>query len=217
MVNENSSTAPLVCFDLGGVIVRICRSWEEGCRAAGVPWRERPASPEEESARRDLVRELTLGRIDASTFFAELAGRSRGVYSPEEIERVHHAWILGEYPGVTDLIDRLHDAGARTACLSNTNHAHWERLVESPAIERLQERHASHLLGLAKPDEAIYRAFEQRVGVDSAGVLFFDDLEENIHAARALGWRAVQVDPHGDTAEQMDAALRAAGVLAEPE
>ena len=26
----------LVCFDLGGVLVKICRSWSDGCRAAGL-------------------------------------------------------------------------------------------------------------------------------------------------------------------------------------
>ena len=31
-----SERVTLVVFDLGGVVVRICRSWEEACRAAGV-------------------------------------------------------------------------------------------------------------------------------------------------------------------------------------
>ena len=33
-------TERTVCFDLGGVIVRICRSWEEGCHRAGVSLRD---------------------------------------------------------------------------------------------------------------------------------------------------------------------------------
>ncbi len=26
----------LVCFDVGGVVVRICHTWAEGCAAAGI-------------------------------------------------------------------------------------------------------------------------------------------------------------------------------------
>ena len=32
----------LVCFDLGGVVVRICQSWAEGCARAGVECRVTP-------------------------------------------------------------------------------------------------------------------------------------------------------------------------------
>ncbi len=30
----------LVCFDLGGVVIRICRTWAEGCAAAGLEVRD---------------------------------------------------------------------------------------------------------------------------------------------------------------------------------
>ena len=35
------------------------------------------------------------------------------------------------------------------------------------------------------------------------GVIFFDDLEENIAAARSIGWTAHQIDHTRDTAAQM--------------
>ncbi len=38
-------------------------------------------------------------------------------------------------------------------------------------------------------------------------MLFFDDAEENVRAARAVGWRAERIDPAGDTARQMTGAL----------
>ena len=43
-------------------------------------------------------------------------------------------------------------------------------------------------------------------------VLFFDDLAENIDAARSLGWRAEQIDPSGDTAEQVVRHCRSNGL-----
>ena len=66
------------------------------------------------------------------------------------------------------------------------------------APARLRHRHASHLLGLAKPDAAIYHAFAHQTGFSPNRIVFFDDLAENIQAARASGWNAHQIDHAGD-------------------
>jgi putative hydrolase of the HAD superfamily len=203
----------LVCFDLGGVLIRICRSWEEGCAAAGLDVREGFRSPIHEPRRRAAVDALQRGAIEPDEFWVEISDCFGGVYEPYEIERVHRAWTLGEYEGVCDVIDRIHDAGVATACLSNTNAPHWEILVRHDALKRLHSLHASHLLRSAKPDEAIYRAFEQAVGRAGEEILFFEDTEENAVAAFALGWRTAVVDPHTETAPQIEAALLEHGVL----
>ena len=41
-----------------------------------------------------------------------------------------------------------------------------------------------------KPDPAIYRICENRIGLPPAQLLFFDDFAENVIGARALGWQA---------------------------
>lgn len=204
----------LVCFDLGGVLVRICRSWEEGCRAAGVDLRVGFRPDESGEARRvQAVDELQRGRITGERFWSIVSVSFRGVYSPDEVARVHRAWLLGEYAQVGDLIDRLHQRGLETACLSNTNQPHWDDLVAYDALRRLQARYASHEMGLAKPDEAIYRAFEQAIGAAGPEILFFEDTQENAQAAAALGWRTHVVDPLAETAPQIEAALARHGVL----
>src|SRR5215211_7920813 len=35
-MEKSSSSVRLVCFDLGGVLVRIARGWDDACRRAGV-------------------------------------------------------------------------------------------------------------------------------------------------------------------------------------
>jgi HAD superfamily hydrolase (TIGR01509 family) len=138
------------------------------------------------------------------------------VYSADEISRMHDAWILDEYAGVADIVDEIHMAGVATACLSNTNHAHWTRCTSStdyPAVARLGSRHASHLLGCGKPDEAAFRAFERATGSDAARVLFFDDIAVNVDAARAYGWNAERIDATTETAPQIRAYLSDYGVL----
>ena len=41
-----------------------------------------------------------------------------------------------------------------------------------------------------KPDPAIYRICEARMGLSPGRLLFFDDYPENVAAARALGWQS---------------------------
>lgn len=210
-----------VVFDWGGVILQICRSWEEGCRRAGIPCRERPGGPEMDAERRRLNELYQTGRIDCNAFFAGIAETTRGTYSVPEVMAVHDAWLVQEYAGVADLIAELNGSGrVQTGLLSNTSHRHWlrhmpaaDRAADFPTIGLLTHKHASHLLGLAKPNAEIHRAFERASGFGPDEILFFDDLSENVAGARAAGWHAHQVDHTGDTASQMRAALRGLGIL----
>ena len=215
-------TIRCVCFDWGGVILRICRSFGEGCRAVGLPVRGDLGDKPFANERKGHSEAYQLGHVGDEAFFERVADAMGGLYTPHEIERVHHAWLLDEYSGVRALIERLNaTAGITTALLSNTNAAHWRRqfplqagdLRRFEAASLLHQRHASHLLGLAKPDPAIYRAFESHTGFAAGEILFFDDLADNIAAARSCGWRAEQIDHTGDTAGQMAEFLGKHGVL----
>jgi glucose-1-phosphatase len=208
-----SANVRLVCFDLGGVVIRICRTWADGCAAAGLPVRDPDAWERARPARHRLIVEHQTGRIDGTTFAARASDLIGGLYSPAEILGVHRAWLLDEYAGVADLVRHLHEAGLDTAALSNTNHEHWTRMGDYPAVMRIHHLLPSHRMGLQKPDPEIFRLVERRLGYHGPEILFFDDTPENVTAARAVGWRAEAVDPLGDTAGQMAAALGAAGVL----
>jgi len=207
-------TLRLVCFDLGGVVLRICRSWAEGCAAAGLDWREgfdlhrdrRVASLNE------LADDHQTGRIDGDVHARRFSDLLHGLYSPEEVTRVVDAWVLGQYPGMDDLVDRIHHAGLGTAVLSNTSHDHWETFERYRAFCRLRNRVGSHQLGVRKPDPAAYHAIEQLTGVAGPEIVFFDDLADNVAAARAVDWSAVQIDPAGDPAAQVRHALADLGL-----
>lgn len=219
-----SARAPaMVVFDLGGVVVRICRSWAEACAAAGIDHRPLPEDPPRREERRRLVRAYERGLISCGEFFAGVAAATGGLYTPDEVVRVHDAWILEEYRGIADLIARLRGAGVTTGVLSNTNHRHWLQLTSGPGRpakfptpEQVDHPHASHLLGVAKPDRAVYEVFLARAGggrVAPGDVIFFDDLAENVRAAREAGWRAERVDPDACPAEQIEGVLRREGLL----
>ncbi len=207
------SAVRLVCFDIGGVVIRICRSWAEACAAAGIAVRGPALWEAASETRHALVIEYQTGRIDGATFAERCSALAGGIYSPAEILGVHNSWLLGEYEGVADLVDRLHAAQIDTAALSNTNHSHWARMGDYPAVARIRHHLPSHRLGLHKPDPAFYLRLEQLLGYSGAEILFFDDAQENVSAARELGWRAERVDPLEPTAPQLHASLAAHGVV----
>lgn len=216
-------TSTVVCFDLGGVVVRICRSWEQACARAAVTLRDpdRFHAPDLTRRRRQLVEAYQTGAITCDDFFPALADATGGLHTPEEVRAVHDAWIIDDYPGIAALIDTLNATpGLVTACLSNTNHAHWAGMLGLPGgrgwrshpVSSLQVHGASQLLNASKPGSEIYRRGEALFGAEPAQIIFFDDLEENIAAARSLGWRAHRIDHEADTAAQIRDALHAEGV-----
>jgi FMN phosphatase YigB (HAD superfamily) len=206
----------LVCFDLGGVVVRTCASSREGCARAGVPYRPEIESHEVRARMAQAETAYELGLCSTAEYFARAETALDGRQPAAEIALVHDAWILGEYHGMDRLVGVIHTAGMETACLSNTNERHWELMTAQPlrypAFAALGRREASHLLGLAKPNPAIYRAFEKNSGVPGGTIVFFDDRAENVAAARSVGWQAECVDPHRDTAAQATCVLRRLGL-----
>lgn len=208
----------VVVFDLGGVVVRVCRTWAEACAQAGVEVRspERFAAFELREERSSLSDAYQSGSISSEAYFAGIAEATDMLYSPDEVERVHRAWVMGDYPGIGALIERLNDAGIATSCLSNTNAAHWDDLMAgrtSEATRLIRQPLVSHELGAVKPDRGIYRLAEEALGADAGELVFFDDLLPNVEGAMASGWSAHRIDHSGDTAAQASAHLRTLGVI----
>lgn len=213
----------LMCFDLGGVVVRHCRSWEEGCASAGLDVREpdRLNTPELRARRRALNDAHQRGQLDHPTFWQAIAQATEHLYTVEEVERLHHAWLLDEYEGVAEIVREL-DASDHltTACLSNTNVPHWELstrynggpLSAVEAVIHMEHRLVSHELGTAKPDAKIYELTERATGFAPDTIVFFDDLIENIDAASSRGWRAHHIDHESCPATQIRTALSEMGI-----
>lgn len=224
-MRESAQGVRCVCFDLGGVLVKIAHSWAEGCGFAGLDVRGGSAGAGAGRARGALSSEFGIGTLTEEQYYERSAQASEGHYTADEIRRIHHAWTRQEYDGAHALVLELNASGVTTACLSNTNSSHWRRLrhvdagvplsgePEYPSVLALQHAHASHLFGLAKPDAEIYRAFERATGFSGRDVLFFDDAIANVEGARAIGWRAERIDPHSETIPQLRSLLRAYAIL----
>lgn len=207
----------LVVFDLGRVLIRICDGWAHACAVAGVAPPAAELSPRRQAALHDAVCASEVGDLDLAGF-AAAAAPQLGIPA-DAVVALSDAYLLGPYPGASELLDDLRAAGVRTACLSNTNANHW-RLMTDPSspnvmpLDKLDFRFASHLVRMRKPEDRIYAHVERETGVaGGGGILFFDDLEPNIVAAARRGWRGHLVGIDADPITQARARLRAEGVF----
>jgi glucose-1-phosphatase len=79
-------------------------------------------------------------------------------------------------------------------CLSNTNPVHWQQHLERWGVVRYFDwTFVSHELSMMKPDLEIYRHAIHTVGVPPGQLLFLDDNQDNVSAARRLGIRSEHV------------------------
>jgi 2-haloacid dehalogenase/putative hydrolase of the HAD superfamily len=130
-----------------------------------------------------------------------------------EIEAWEDRWwemFSGVIPETEAAIEALAERGAAQFGLSNMSQEVIEGILQmSPAFRRLEGIVISGELGLAKPNDAIYRAACERFGRSPRDFLFIDDSAANIEAARALGF-----DTHHFTdAAALRPALAARGLL----
>ena len=104
------------------------------------------------------------------------------------LDRELFDWFAGQRPA------RL------TAILSNSGPGARERERSHGFEDVTDDIVYSHEVGLAKPDPAAYELVTRRLGIEAGEVLFLDDVEANVVAARALGWHAVL---HRDTSSSI--------------
>ena len=207
----------LVIFDLGRVLVRICDGWQHACEVAGIA-RPGDIDAEREAKLHDIVCAMEVGEIGLEEFASRCAPLL-GIPT-EHVIALSNAYPRGAYPGALELLQELNAAGYQTACLSNTNINHWRIMDEQVAdylpLRNLGHKFASHLVRMRKPEERIYAHVEQVTGVAPQRIIFFDDVEENVAAARRRGWNGYRIEIDSDPIAQMRKHLRAHGVAVAP-
>jgi epoxide hydrolase-like predicted phosphatase len=71
----------------------------------------------------------------------------------------------------------------------------------------------SALVGMMKPDPAIYRLTLNQLQVAPQEAVFIDDMRENVEAAAALGIHAIQFTTRDGTLKELEALLRVDGYM----
>src|SRR4029453_3090029 len=180
-----------VVFDIGGVLeVSTDRDlddrWEQ---RLGL----RPGEFFQRLRKCGLGRDAELGRVSEAEFsraLGQLYGLDRG--TTEELIAELWDWYVGEVNTERgDYFQRLRPQ-YRTAILSNAaagGRREEERRYGFATMADVLVY--SYEVGIEKPDRRIYQITCQELGVHPGDVVFLDDLEANVVAARQLGMCAV--------------------------
>ncbi len=180
---------PILVLDIGGVVYR---SWpDDGFHAR---WADRGGCDAPTLRQRlwsgDDWLLAELGRISATENIARLAARL-DVDADLAREMVFEGWASQPDEALAALVARLRAAGVAVAALTNNTSTEAE-LMARPGLARLFDLAISSAdVRLRKPDEAMYRHAETRLRAAGEALVFVDDVEANVQAARALGWRGV--------------------------
>ncbi len=196
-----------VVFDIGGVLevptdTGLDGRWEQ---RLGL----RPGEFFKRLRQSGLGRDANLGRVSEAEF-AQALGRLYGLDQPttEELLVDLWDWYVGELNSeLADYFQRLRPR-YRTAILSNAaagGRREEDRRYGFAAMADVLVY--SYEVGIEKPDRRIYETTCQRLGVPPGEVVFLDDLEANVAAAREAGMRAVRFQSTAQAITDMEASL----------
>ena len=204
----DGSRVKALLFDLGGVVVEF-----DFARAL-AHWAPMSSLPPEALAgvfsHDEDYQRHERGELSGPEYFGTLRRKLQLDASDEQIEAGWNAIFQAEIGQTLDAIEGVRPLLPCYA-FSNTNkshHAAWRAAF--PRIELAFDKiFTSSDIGLRKPEPAAFEHVCREIGMPTQSLLFFDDLEENVLAARACGLQAVQVR----SPEDVRAALRELGCL----
>jgi glucose-1-phosphatase len=196
--DEIMSDFDYVLFDLGGVLIEV-----GGVRAmgdlAGI-------ADDREVWRRWLtcrwVREFERGRCSVAEFAGGVVEDWGLSIGPEEFAEEFRLWTGGLFDGALELVEKTR-AHVPTACLSNSNALQWSEYLRTGITDHLDLLFLSHELDLIKPDPEIFDHVVEVTRSPADRLLFLDDNELNVVAARAAGLTAVEVKGVGEARDAL--------------
>ena len=183
----NKAQIRCVVFDVGGVLVEV------GGVAPMLRWMRN--APDTEGLwhawlHSAAVRDFERGRIDTQTFGARLVAEFELIVTAEEFLNGFVAWANAPLPGAHELLRQIRPGIVR-ATLSNSNALHWPRIMGEMDFEKhFEHQFASHLIDRIKPDHDAFEHVADTVGFAPREILFVDDNQINVDAARAFGMQA---------------------------
>lgn len=191
-----SDEIKLVLFDLGGVLVEL---GDELFPQSWFP--DKNAFKLKDWFLSDAATKFETGQISSNDFVQELKQTLLLSASEDEIYDAFERWPKGFYAMTDILLERLKES-YEVAVLSNTNEIHASIIMQKFGLEnRVDNVFFSHLIGHAKPSEKAFEHVLSAVGSKPSEIIFFDDINANVQAARMLGMRAHQVSSPSDVAQ----------------
>lgn len=183
-----------VFFDIGGVIAK-CDLEQYAPMAAEV------FKSTEESIRKEVrarVPLLEIGKLESTAFWQAVGSslQSQGLGTLPEPSKFRGLWLkVLKASCALDLnllkvCWNLQSKGIVVGALSNTIEEHADHLAQIGAYQPFKPCILSCLVGLRKPDLAIYKLAAKKAARPIRDCLLIDDAEENVVSARQAGMHA---------------------------
>lgn len=175
-----------ICFDADGVVVNPQKQFSKHLQEVhGI-------SPEmTRSFFGGVFNDCLLGKSELKDILPPFLAKWKWKGSTEEFVA---AWL--KYDHVIDerlihVIQRLRQ-DQRICCLATSQERNRAEYMKTKMGFQTAFDHLffSCEIGLQKPDPAYYRHIEEVLQVEKESILFWDDFEPNVAAARAHGWNA---------------------------
>ena len=189
------SAIQAVVFDFGGVVIDAPFAAFEAVEP--VPGAVRAVNATNPDA--NAWAQLERGSIDPDTFEsrfeAEAAALGHALSGRAVLQALatSSASRTAARPRMLRLIDELRGRGLRLALLTNNVHPLEEQDGTGWLFDTFDVVGQSCVLGLRKPDPAVYDWVLDRLGTTPATTAMLDDLGINLKPARALGMHTVKV------------------------
>jgi len=181
----------LFVFDLGNVILPF-----EHRQIASKLWQRARNSGKltEEDIFRDLfdmengtINRYEEGLSSSEEFFLEVRKRYSLALEFEEFGEIWNN-IFWDNPEVNEIIMYLKAKGYPIFLLSNTNELHFSYVLDRyPIVHVFDEWILSFEVGAKKPHKRMYDAIFEKTDVEREKVLYIDDIDAYVSAARSYG------------------------------
>lgn len=204
-----------IVFDAGGTLIRLDFEWmAEDLATHGLALDAATLRASEVQGRRAYdasarpAGATTRVRGDIDAYFRgtlEAAGVPPIMVAPAierflERERTRGLWSR-PMEGARAALDAVRAMGLRTAVVSNSDGRAEVHLANAGMLSGIEFVVDSHLVGIEKPDPAIFAVAVARLGTAAERTLFVGDIRSVDEAgAAAAGMRFVLLDPSGDYA-----------------
>lgn len=149
-----------------------------------------------------VFRRYESGFLDTAEFYEVIRQTIGYPFNNYEIEAIWNSMLLQIPPNRIELLRYL-NTKFPVYLLSNTNELHiqWcnqylQQKFGIPSVDSLfKKSFLSYQIGMWKPDEAIYTHVLQETNCQPTRMIFFDDNEANVLAARQVGLQVIHVTP----------------------
>jgi putative hydrolase of the HAD superfamily len=202
-----------ILFDADGVMQRPAADFRAACAAL-----LRDSGEALEPFMRELFaveKPALTGHRDFVADLMEVLGRHGAA------ERLHDAlaiWTAIEVDAaMSAAVSALRKQGLSCCLATNQQKYRGRHMSETLGFAQLFDREFySHALGIAKPDVAYFQAVAEQLALPAGEILFIDDHESNVGAAREAGMQAALFPGEGGltSADALRAILAAHGVAA---